>query len=97
MGCSRKLAHLWHNNSTVEWEVLLLTVDFNLSCQPEVKRIKKNKKNKKMNTGSQSFMPSPVLSVQKVFVGCGRAGRLCLMGKYVGHRLAARPEADNKF
>jgi len=38
-----------------------------------------------------------VLAVQKVLSGSGRAGRLRLMGKYIGHRLVARPELDNTF
>jgi len=29
--------------------------------------------------------------------GSDRAGRLRLMGKYIGHRLVARPEPDNTF
>jgi len=29
--------------------------------------------------------------------GSGRAGRLRLMGKYIGHRLVARPEPDDTF
>jgi len=37
------------------------------------------------------------LTVQKVFSGSGRAGRLRFMGKYIGHRLVARPELDNTF
>jgi len=36
-----------------------------------------------------------VLAVQKVFFGSDRAGRLRFMGKYIGHRLVARPELDN--
>jgi len=36
----------------------------------------------------------PVLSVQKVFSGSARSGRLRLMGKYISHRLVARPEPD---
>jgi len=38
-----------------------------------------------------------VLSSQKVLSGSGRAGRLRLMEKYIGHRLVARPEPDNTF
>ena len=38
-----------------------------------------------------------VLAVQKVLSGSGRAGRLRLMGKYIGHRLVARSELDNIF
>ena len=38
-----------------------------------------------------------VPAVQKVLSGSGRAGRLRLMGKYIGHRLVARPELDNTF
>jgi len=38
-----------------------------------------------------------VLSVQKVLSGSGRAGRLRLMGQYIGHRLVAQPELDNTF
>jgi len=38
-----------------------------------------------------------VLSSQNVSSGSGRAGRLRLMGKYVDHRLVARPELDNIF
>jgi len=38
-----------------------------------------------------------VLSVQKVFSGSTRAGRLRLMGKNIGHRHVARPEPDNTF
>jgi len=34
---------------------------------------------------------------QKVSSGSGGAGRLRLMGKYIGHRLVARPEPDNTF
>ena len=37
------------------------------------------------------------LSSQKVLSGSGRAGRLRLMGKYIDHRLVARPEPDNTF
>ena len=38
-----------------------------------------------------------LLAVQKVLSGSGRAGRLRPMGKYIGHRLVARPELDNTF
>jgi len=38
-----------------------------------------------------------VLAVQKVLSGCGRAGRLRLMGKHIGRRLVARPELHNTF
>ena len=38
-----------------------------------------------------------VLAVQNVLSGSGRAGRLCLMEKYLGHRLVSRPELDNTF
>ena len=38
-----------------------------------------------------------VLSSQKVLSGSGRAGSLRLMGKYIDHRLVARPEPDNTF
>jgi len=38
-----------------------------------------------------------VTAVQKVLSGSGRAGRLRLMGKYIGHRLVARLELDNTF
>jgi len=38
-----------------------------------------------------------VLAVQKVLSGSGRARRLRLMEKYIGHRLVARPELDNTF
>ena len=38
-----------------------------------------------------------VLSVQKVLSGSGRPTRLRLRGKYIGHRLVARPEPDNTF
>ena len=38
-----------------------------------------------------------VLIVQKVLSGSDHAGRLRLMGKYIGHRLVARPELDNTF
>jgi len=37
-----------------------------------------------------------VLSVQKVFSGSGRVGRLRLVGKYIDHRLV-RPEPVNTF
>ena len=37
-----------------------------------------------------------VLSSQKVLSGYGRAGGLRLMGKYIGHRLVARPEPDKR-
>jgi len=37
------------------------------------------------------------LAVQKLLPGSGRAGGLRLMGKYIGHRLVARPELDNTF
>jgi len=40
-------------------------------------------------------MIKDVLAVQKVLSGSGRAGRLHLMWKYIGHRLVARPELDN--
>ena len=40
---------------------------------------------------------APVLAVQKVLSGSGRARRLRLMGKYIGHRLVARPQPDNTF
>jgi len=40
---------------------------------------------------------SLVLPVQKVLSSSGRAERLRLMGKYIGHRLVARPELDNTF
>jgi len=36
-----------------------------------------------------------VLSSQKVLSGSGRAERLRFMGKYIDHRLVARPEPDN--
>ena len=38
-----------------------------------------------------------VVSVQKVLSGTGHAGRLRLMGKYIDHRLVARPQPDNIF
>jgi len=38
-----------------------------------------------------------ILSVQKVLSGSGRAGRLRLTGKYIGHRVVARPELDDTF
>jgi len=38
-----------------------------------------------------------ILSIQKVLSGSGRAGRLPLMGKYICHRLLARPKLDNTF
>ena len=38
-----------------------------------------------------------VLSVQKVLSGSDHLGRLRLMGKYIHHRLVARPELDNIF
>jgi len=38
-----------------------------------------------------------VLAVEKVLYGSGRAGRLRLTGKYISHRLVARPELDNNF
>jgi len=38
-----------------------------------------------------------VLVVQKVLSGSGRARRPRLMGKYIGHRLVARPKLDNTF
>jgi len=38
-----------------------------------------------------------VLSVQKVLSGSGRAGRLRLVRKFIGHRLVARPKLDNTF
>ena len=38
-----------------------------------------------------------VLAVQKVLSGSGRAGRLRLLGKYIGNRLVARPELDGTF
>ena len=38
-----------------------------------------------------------VLAVQKAFSHSGRAGRLCLMGKYIRHRLVARPERNSTF
>jgi len=37
------------------------------------------------------------LAVQKVLSGSGRAWGLRLMGKYIGHRLVARPEPDSTF
>ena len=43
------------------------------------------------------LFPERVLAVQKVLSGSGRAGRLRLMGKYIGHRLVARSELDNTF
>jgi len=42
-------------------------------------------------------MLSHMLTSQKVLSGSGRAGRLRLMGKYIDHRLVARPEPDNTF
>jgi len=38
-----------------------------------------------------------VLAVQKVLSGSGRARRLRLMGRYIGHRLVARLELDYTF
>jgi len=38
-----------------------------------------------------------ILAVQKVLSGSGSAGRLRFLGKYIGHRLLARPEPDNTF
>ena len=38
-----------------------------------------------------------VISVQKVLSGSGSAGRLRLMGKYIGHRLVARPDPVKTF
>jgi len=43
------------------------------------------------------YRDSNALSVQKVLSGFGPAGRLRLMGKYIGRRLVARPEPDNTF
>jgi len=40
---------------------------------------------------------SVVLPVQKVFSDSGRARRLRLVRKYIGHRIAERPELDNTF
>ena len=37
------------------------------------------------------------LSSQKVLSGSCRAGRLRFMGKYIDHRLVARPEPHNTF
>jgi len=45
----------------------------------------------------RSFLTRNVLAVQKVLSGSGRARRLRLMGKYIGHRLVARQELDNTF
>jgi len=45
----------------------------------------------------QETLPEWVLAVQKVLSGSGRAGRLCLIRKHIGHRLVARPELDNTF
>jgi len=42
-------------------------------------------------------MDMTVLAVQKVLSGSGRARRLRLMGKYIGHRLVARSEPANTF
>ena len=42
-------------------------------------------------------MLGSVLAVHKVLSGSGRAGRLRLMEKYIGHRVVARPELDNTF
>jgi len=44
-----------------------------------------------------SFTDGDVLAVQKVLSGSGRAGRFRRIGKYIGHRLVARPELDNTF
>ena len=38
-----------------------------------------------------------MLAVQKVLPGSERAGRLRLMGEYIGYRLVARRELDNTF
>jgi len=38
-----------------------------------------------------------VLSDQKTLSGSGRAVRLRLMGKYIIHRLVAKPETDDTF
>jgi len=38
-----------------------------------------------------------VLSVQNVLSGSGRAGGLRFKGKYIDHRLVARPELDSTF
>jgi len=47
--------------------------------------------------GKQRGQSHKVIAVQKVLSGSGRTGRLRLMGKYIGHRLVARPELDNTF
>jgi len=48
-------------------------------------------------SNEKSIRKKMVLAVQKVLSGSGRAERLRLMGKYIGHRLVARPELDNTF
>jgi len=44
-----------------------------------------------------NLINSIVLSSQKVLSASGRAGRLRFMGKYIDHRIVARPEPDNTF
>ena len=48
-------------------------------------------------TGNTFWSDSQVLSVQKSLSGSGRTERLRLMGKFISHRLVARPELDNTF
>jgi len=60
----------------------------------EAYRAKNRNKNGVGLPKEQNYM---VLSVQKLLSGSGRAGTLRHMGKYLGHRLAARPELDNTF
>jgi len=48
--------------------------------------------------GIRNFIQlKPILAYQSKRSGSGRAGRLRLMGKYIGHCLLARPELDNTF
>ena len=50
-----------------------------------------------LQKGGTFFLSMIVLSVQKLLFSSGPIGGLRLMGKYIDHRLVARPEPDNTF
>ena len=65
------------------------------SCPNYIKPKSNHAQNKPC--GNQNHAQIVVLSVQKVLSGSGRVGGLRLVGKYIDHRLVARPEPDNTF
>jgi len=51
----------------------------------------------KLKRSKSILITFQVLEVQKVLSGSDHAGGLRLMGKYIGHRLVARPELDGQY